>query len=78
MSALGFDAISPSHTILTSAMVAEAHAFGLRVLPYTVDNEPMMRHLVTIGVDGLITDRPDVMRAVLTSLDLPLPRRYPA
>ena len=46
VSALGFDAISPSHTILTPAMIAEAHEAGLRVLPYTVDNEPMMRHLI--------------------------------
>jgi glycerophosphoryl diester phosphodiesterase len=77
VSALGFDAISPSHTILTPAMVAEAHEAQLRVLPYTVDNEPMMRHLVTIGVDGLITNRPDLLRDVLTSMDQPLPRRYP-
>jgi glycerophosphoryl diester phosphodiesterase len=78
VSALGFDAISPSHTIVTPAMVAEAHQAGLRVLPYTVDNEPMMRHLIAMGVDGLITNRPDLLRDVLSSLDLPLPRRYPA
>ena len=75
--ATGFPAISPSHTILTPAMVAEAHEAGLRVLPYTVDNEPMMRHLVGIGVDGLITNRPDLLREVLASMDQPLPRRYP-
>ena len=40
---------------------------GLRVLPYTVDNEPMMRHLIEIGVDGLITNRPDLLRDVLAS-----------
>jgi glycerophosphoryl diester phosphodiesterase len=77
VSALGFDAISPSHTILTPAMVAEAHEADLRVLPYTVDNEPMMRHLVSIGVDGLITNRPDLLRHVLASMEQPLPRRYP-
>jgi glycerophosphoryl diester phosphodiesterase len=78
VSALGFDAISPSHTILTPAMVAEAHEADLRVLPYTVDNEPMMRHLLGLGVDGLITNRPDLLREVLASVGLPLPRRYPA
>ena len=76
-SALGFDAISPSHTILTPAMVAEAHQAGLRVLPYTVNNEPMMQHLVRMGVDGLITDRPDLLREVLASMEQPLPRQYP-
>lgn len=78
VSALGFDAISPSHTILTPAMVAEAHQAGLRVIPYTVDNDPMMRHLVGLGVDGLITNRPDLLRQVLASMEQPLPRRYPA
>ena len=80
---LGFDAISPSHTILTPAMVTEAHAAGLRVLPWTVDDEATMRHLVGTGtatgaeVDGLITNRPDVLRGVLASLGLPLPPAFP-
>lgn len=78
VSFLGFDAISPSHTILTPAMVVQAHEAELRVLPYTVDNEPMMRHLVELGVDGLITNRPDLLRDVLVSMDQPLPRPYPA
>ncbi len=77
VSALGFDAISPSQTILTPAMVAEAHEAELRVIPYTVDNETMMRHLIEMRVDGMITDRPDLLREVLASMDQPLPRRYP-
>jgi glycerophosphoryl diester phosphodiesterase len=77
VSALGFNAISPSHSILTAAMVAEAHRAGLRVLPYTVDNEATMRHLIAIEVDGLITNRPDLLREVLASLGAPLPRQYP-
>ena len=78
VSSLGFDAISPSHSILTPAMVAEDHEAGLRVLPYTVNNEPTMRHLITMDVDGLITDRPDLLREVLESMDQTVPRRYPA
>lgn len=77
VSALGFDAISPSHTILTPAMIAEAHEAGLRVLPYTVDAVETMRHLIAVGVDGMITNRPDVLRSVLTESDVPLPRSYP-
>lgn len=80
---LGFDAISPSHSILTPAMVLEAHAAGLRVLPWTVDDKATMRHLVGTGsaagaeVDGLITNRPDLLRDVLASLGLPLPPAFP-
>jgi glycerophosphoryl diester phosphodiesterase len=77
VSFLGFDAISPSHTILTPAMVAEAHQAGLRVLPYTVDAADSMRRLVEFGVDGMITNRPDVLRSVLAEMDVPLPRSYP-
>ena len=76
-SALGFDAISPSHTILTPAMVAEAHDAGIRVIPYTVDAPASMRRLVEFGVDGMITNRPDVLRSVLAEMDVPLPRPYP-
>ena len=76
--AAGFDALSPSRTILTPTMVAEAHEAGLRVLPYTVDEPGEMRRWVAVGVDGLITNRPDLLREVLTSMDQPLPRRYPA
>ncbi len=77
VSALGFDTISPSHTILTPAMVAEAHEADLRVVPYTVDAAPSMRWLLEIGVDGMITNRPDVLRSVLAEMDVPLPRPYP-
>jgi glycerophosphoryl diester phosphodiesterase len=77
VSALGFGTISPSHTILTPAMVAEAHQAGLRVLPWTVDAAPSMRRLIEFGVDGMITDRPDVLRSVLAEMDMPLPRSYP-
>jgi hypothetical protein len=37
-----------------------------------------MRHLITMDVDGLITDRPDLLREVLESMDQTVPRRYPA
>ncbi len=78
VAAAGFDALSPSRTILTPTMVAEAHEAGLRVLPYTVDDPAAMRRWVAVGVDGLITNRPDLLREVLESVEQPLPRRYPA
>lgn len=73
----GFDAISPSITILTPAMVREAHDAGLRVLPYTVDEPADMRRLLSLEVDGMITNRPDLLRAELAKTGLPLPARHP-
>ena len=52
---------------LDSAKVAEAHALGLRVLAWTVDDAEEMGRMIDIGVDGLITDRPDIARGVLES-----------
>ncbi len=74
---LGFDALSPSHSSLTPGLVDEAHGVGLRVLPYTVNDAETMGLLIGLGVDGLITDRPDVLRQVMAEAGLELPARWP-
>lgn len=52
---------APRHTDLTEPLVAEAHALGLRVLPWTVNDPADMRRLLAWGVDGICTDRPDLL-----------------
>jgi glycerophosphoryl diester phosphodiesterase len=87
----GFDAISPIHgapflagvddpayrPFVTQEMVKAAHDAGLAVIPYTVDDVATMRHLVTLGVDGLITNRPDRLRDVLGQAGFVLPTPFP-
>ena len=51
---------SPMYVNLTEAEVREAHELGLQVLPYTVNDAGVMDKLLAWGVDGIITDRPDV------------------
>jgi len=51
--------------IVTPGLVRAAHARGLRVDVWTVDEEPDMRRLLGFGVDGIMTDRPDVLARVL-------------
>ena len=55
---------APEHLDLTQDLVDEAHAFGLLVLPWTVNDPDAMRRLHAWGVDGLITDRPDLWQSL--------------
>ena len=50
---------------LDAAKVKEAQALGLKVLAWTVNERKAMNDLLDMGVDGLITDRPDVAQEVL-------------
>jgi glycerophosphoryl diester phosphodiesterase len=63
----------PDYADLTDETIAEAHALGLRVVPWTVNLPEDMRRLIGWGVDGLITDRPDLARRVLSDEGYPLP-----
>ena len=65
---------SPNAGAVTEALVREAQALGLKVIPWTVNNPPDMERLIGWGVDGLITDYPDRLRALLQARGLPLPR----
>lgn len=59
-------AASPDHRWLESKeQVAQLRAAGFRVIPWTVDEPRRMAELVAWGVDGIITDRPDLGGVVL-------------
>jgi glycerophosphoryl diester phosphodiesterase len=55
---------APDYLDLTEAQIAEAHALGLLVLTWTVNRPADMRRLIDWGVDGLISDRPDLALAL--------------
>ncbi len=57
---LGANAINPPFETLTPELVMSAHEAHLEVFPYTMNDASSMRKLLSIGVDGLITDLPDV------------------
>ena len=60
--ALGFTPqfYSPNFRALNADMVNNAHNMGMKVVPWTVNDEGDMTDLLEMGVDGLITDYPDL------------------
>ena len=56
-------------TVVTPGLVRRAHAAGKHVHVWTVDHPAEMRELLDRGVDGLISDRTDILKAVLVERD---------
>ena len=59
--------LGPRHDMVTRELVDVAHTAGLRVVPWTVNDVRRMAALVDLGVDGLVTDEPALVRAVVSS-----------
>jgi len=64
---------SPSGNDVTSASVKEAQSLGFQVIPWTINKQVDMTNLMRLGIDGIITDYPDVLRKVVRSQGLPMP-----
>ena len=56
---------SPDSRGLDAAQVKEAHDLGISVIVWTVNEAAEMARFIDIGVDGIITDYPDLLRKVL-------------
>lgn len=57
-------AVTWEHPLLSAPRIAALHARGLRVYAWTVDDLLTMRHLVDDGVDGIITNHPDLLSQI--------------
>ena len=75
--ATGAPTWGPDYQDLNAQRITEAHALGLRVVPWTVNATADMERLLAFGVDGMTTDRPDVLRELLESKGLPVPQPLP-
>jgi glycerophosphoryl diester phosphodiesterase len=61
------EARHPEHSTVDAQTMAWARRRGYRVNVWTVNDPDEMRRLIGLGVDGIITDVPDVLRSVLES-----------
>jgi glycerophosphoryl diester phosphodiesterase len=68
---------SPYHAETTRDQVKEAQALGLKVVVWTVNDPADMRRLIEWDVDGIISDRPDLLRKTAGEMGIPLPRPTP-
>ncbi len=62
---LGCVALHPKASLVTPRLIAQAHAAGLRVHVWTVDDPALARRLARWGVDGVFTNHPDRIRRAL-------------
>ncbi len=74
--AAGATAVSPEYSMVDRELVERAHTMGLMVITWTVNDAAAMRQQIALGVDGIITDYPAMLRAVLFELGMPLPPAY--
>jgi glycerophosphoryl diester phosphodiesterase len=65
LTSLGADFLAVEARVATRAFVRQAHRVGRDVYVWTVNDPAWMLAAMSNGVDGLITDRPDVARRVI-------------
>ncbi len=60
--------LGPRADLVTRDLVHAAHALGMRIVPWTVNDPRDMHALVELGVDGIVTDEPALLRGVLADV----------
>lgn len=61
---IGAKSIHPNYKYISNAVIELTLANGVEVRPYTVNNEDVMRELMSLGVSAIITDYPEAARQV--------------
>jgi glycerophosphoryl diester phosphodiesterase len=56
---------APYYKHLTYDLLNEAHELGIQVFVWTPDKRSAMVRLIEMGVDGIITNRPDILRSIV-------------
>ena len=62
---------SPFYEFVDTDLVSAAHRQEIKLIPWTVNDASIMRKLIKLGVDGLITDYPELGLEVLQEFRQP-------
>jgi glycerophosphoryl diester phosphodiesterase len=68
---------SPNYQDVTPGLIDESHRLGIKVVVWTVNQPEDMSRLIDMGVDGIISDRPDLLRTAAAAKGISLPRPAP-
>jgi glycerophosphoryl diester phosphodiesterase len=68
---------SPYFGDVSAALVSESHDLGLSVVVWTVNKPADIARMIDIGVDGIISDHPDLLRSVAGEKGIALPKGWP-
>jgi glycerophosphoryl diester phosphodiesterase len=73
VAAAGCAVWSPFFRDIKPEDLAQVKSLGLKLIPWTVNAKSDMARLIGLGVDGIISDYPNRLRAVMAEKDMPLP-----
>jgi glycerophosphoryl diester phosphodiesterase len=64
---LGFNptVYSPYSVLVGKGLVDRCHAAGIKIIPWTINSTKQMKYLIDLGVDGIVTDYPNLFKAEL-------------
>ncbi len=52
---------SPNESLVDQQLINNCHQLGMKIIPWTVNDTTRMKALKTLGVDGIITDFPNLI-----------------
>jgi len=68
---------SPYFGDVNAALISEAHRLGLQVVVWTVNKPDDIAAMIDLGVDGIISDHPELLRQIAGEKGIALPRGFP-
>lgn len=71
--AAGADIMSPRYSDCKKEWIEQAHSQGLLVIPWTINDVEKMIEFIDMGVDGIITDYPNILKTILITKGIKIP-----